>query len=64
MTRTRCSQFAYIRARFERQLAFLSNTAALSGHRAATVNPVRAANCRRSMARALNTHLDRCRICR
>ncbi|MFG3293444.1 hypothetical protein ACGF3G_32165 [Streptomyces sp. NPDC048179] len=59
-----CRRFATIKADFERDVSFRRGHA--ERHQGSTPSKTSAKNAvsvKRNMARALNTHLDRCREC-
>ncbi|MFJ2812179.1 hypothetical protein [Streptomyces sp. NPDC087294] len=59
-----CHRFASIKAEFERDVSFLRGHAELHrGSASAKTSAKNAVSVKRNMARALNTHLDRCREC-
>ncbi|AZP17849.1 hypothetical protein EJC51_18130 [Streptomyces aquilus] len=59
-----CRRFAAIRAEFERDVSFLRGHAERhQGSAPAKTSAKNAVSVKRNMARALNTHLDRCREC-
>ncbi|TCR22956.1 hypothetical protein [Streptomyces sp. BK205] len=55
-----CRRFATIKADFERDVSFLRGHAERHQGSASAKSAV---SVKRNMARALNTHLDRCREC-
>ncbi|MFI9829683.1 hypothetical protein ACIHIX_18560 [Streptomyces sp. NPDC051913] len=59
-----CRRFATIKADFERDVIFLRGHAERhQGSAPAKTSAKNAVSVKRNMARALNTHLDRCREC-
>ncbi|MGW2720411.1 hypothetical protein [Streptomyces sp. NPDC001492] len=59
-----CHRFATIKADFERDARFLRGYAERhEGSALAKTSAKNAVSVKRNMARALNTHLDRCREC-
>ena len=59
-----CRRFATIKAGFERDARFLRGHAERhQGSAPAKTSAKNAVSVKRNMARALNTHLDRCREC-
>ncbi|MFC7908324.1 hypothetical protein [Streptomyces nigra] len=59
-----CHRFATIKADFERDARFLRGHAEHhKGSAPAKTSAKNAVSVKRNMARALNTHLDRCREC-
>ncbi|WP_216586402.1 hypothetical protein [Streptomyces brasiliscabiei] len=59
-----CRRFATIKADFERDVSFLRGHAERhQGSASAKSSAKSAVSMKRNMARALNTHLDRCREC-
>ncbi|MGI5457589.1 hypothetical protein ACQEWB_31355 [Streptomyces sp. CA-249302] len=59
-----CRRFTTIKADFERDVSFLRGHAERhQGSAPAKTSAKNAVSVKRNMARALNTHLDRCREC-
>ncbi|MDL2075799.1 hypothetical protein QNN03_05045 [Streptomyces sp. GXMU-J15] len=59
-----CHRFASIKAEFERDVSFLHGHAERHrGSASAKTSAKNAVSVKRNMARALSTHLDRCREC-